>query len=65
MYIWRIVVCLGPQASSELANGVEAPPTAVRRVGVREILDVPSFAVQVGYLASMQTDACSGYSIME
>ena len=57
-------VRLVPNASSALGCNMRAPPPATRRVGVREVLDVPSPPGEVGYQASMNTDACLRYSEM-
>ena len=60
----RIPVRFGPSASREATNSQEGPPPTLRRVGVREVLDVPSVPGQDGYPASMNTYARPGYSVM-
>ena len=47
----------GVQASRELADGMAKPPPAMRRAGVRGVLDVPSLTGQVGRPAPMDTEA--------
>ena len=41
---------------------MQIAPPASRRVEAREILDVPCATGQAGYPASMNADACFGYS---
>ena len=43
---------------------MDVPPPALRRVGVREILDALPLARRA-VLAAMNTDACLGYSVPE
>ena len=45
---WRIGVRLGPVTGAEEANGMQTPPPALRRVGVREFLNVLPAPGQVG-----------------
>ena len=55
-----IGVRLGPNHSGEGPKSIQAPPPALRRVGVRGILDVPSAPGHVGYPESISADASLG-----
>ena len=57
-HLRRIGVRLGPLAKDDWSNSIQTPPLALRRVGVRELLDALSVPEQVGYPASMNADAC-------
>ena len=61
-HLRRVGVRWGLQASGELVNGRRGPPSALRRVGFRNILGVLSPLSRVGYPAFTQTDDCLGDS---
>ena len=57
---------LGPRARGSLAQRMINPkfvPPAARKVPPREIIQISENPDQAGYPASMNTDACLGYSV--
>ena len=59
---WRTGVRSGPNATGVLAASLQTSPPEMRRVGVREILEVLPSPGHVGCPASMNTDASLVYS---
>ena len=49
-----------PNAGGALAHNMQVPPPAMRRVGLRETLDILSIPALAGRKASMNADASLG-----
>ena len=59
-------VRLGPRARGSLTQKLRAPkkmPPGAREASPREIVQFPDNPLRVGYPASVNTDACSGFSV--
>ena len=60
-------VRLGPKASGELSQQLRAPtkmPPATRKASPREVIQFLRNPLQIGYPATMITDACLGFCVM-